>query len=546
MMGGHVVDCGAPGVKVHKLGALPGKRLVNATGPVEGNVSVGTDAIWIGLGPRTPIPPASEAAGVGTLSVCPGDGVTGPLLEDVDNGADEDCPGDNEVDRMLADGPVTKEVAEEARATAEVVELLDGNGRPDADALDEAGGIPVFWGVLKAWLAWELDRERGGGDSETDMPLEMDAVVEVDRFEETIRIDEFGSSVVPTMLPEMGGIPGLADTVVVELLSVVDEEPGAQGAVPWLALGRVDALESGLTVKEEAELAVPCLVVALATVFDPGLTAEAAGEVALWWGPATDWLLLVGDSAVDSGLEGWDKRGVVDDPTGPGRRGILGTTGDGTVLERVDGGGAGTLDAEEDELVADTLEVMDGASFWDIEVPVTGPGLGDVWLSPSRLGDDALFRGDVEQSFGGSAWVSVVGSVEESSAGRVEKSWGGRGDVSCALAVPSVHMTEESFAGHIESFAGVVVVSVELVAIELPDDHELARVESKLLDAWKGTGFLLVPRSLVSLSAVWSEDCERWLLAMVSGRLSEPSCESGAAQSTTVGWHFVIVARVVR
>lgn len=144
MMEGHVVDCGAPDVNVHKLGALPGKRMVNETGPVEGNVSVGTDAIWIGLGPRTPIPPASEAEGVGTLSVRPGNGVTGPLLEDVDNGAEEDCPGDNEVDLMLADGPVTKEVAEEARATAEVVELLEGNGLPDADALDEPGGIPVF------------------------------------------------------------------------------------------------------------------------------------------------------------------------------------------------------------------------------------------------------------------------------------------------------------------------------------------------------------------------------------------------------------------
>lgn len=66
---------------------------------------------------------------------------------------------------------------------------------------------------------------------------------------------------------------------------------------------------------------------------------------------------------MDSGLEGCDKRGVVDDTTVPERRGILCTTGDGTVLERVDGGGAGTLDAEEDELVADTLEVMDGASF---------------------------------------------------------------------------------------------------------------------------------------------------------------------------------------
>jgi hypothetical protein len=187
---------------------------------------------------------------------------------------------------------------------------------------------------------------------------------------------------------------------------------------------------------------------------------------------------------VDSGLEGCDKRGVVDDTTVPERRGILGTTGDGTALESVDGGGAGTLDAEEDELAADTLEVMDGGSFGDIEFPVTGLGLGDVWLSPSRLDDDESFGGDVEQPFagpfeqssGGRVRVSVVGRVAECSAGSVEKSWGGRSDVSCALAVQSVQMTEESFAGHVESFAGVVVVSVDLVAIELPEDHELARV----------------------------------------------------------------------
>lgn len=149
-MEGHVVDCGAPDVNVHTLGVLPGKLMVNETGPVEGNVSVGTDVIWIELGPRTPIPPASEAEGVvGTLSVRAGDGVTGPVLEDVDNGAEEDSPGETEVDLALADGPVTEEAAEEARATAEVVELPEGNGLPDADALDESGGILVFCDVLK-------------------------------------------------------------------------------------------------------------------------------------------------------------------------------------------------------------------------------------------------------------------------------------------------------------------------------------------------------------------------------------------------------------
>lgn len=66
---------------------------------------------------------------------------------------------------------------------------------------------------------------------------------------------------------------------------------------------------------------------------------------------------------MDSGLEGCDKRGVVDDTTVPEPRGILCTAGDGPVMERVEGGGTGTLDAEEGELVADTLEALDGGSF---------------------------------------------------------------------------------------------------------------------------------------------------------------------------------------
>lgn len=102
-MEGQMVDCGTPDVNVHKLGALPGKLIVNKIGPVVGNVNVGTDEIWIGLGPRTPIPSVSEADGEETLSVGPEDGALGPRPEDDGNGAEEDCAGDNEVDLMLAD-----------------------------------------------------------------------------------------------------------------------------------------------------------------------------------------------------------------------------------------------------------------------------------------------------------------------------------------------------------------------------------------------------------------------------------------------------------
>jgi hypothetical protein len=173
-MDGHVVDCGAPDVNVHKPGARPGKLIVNETAPVEGNVSVGTDEIWTGLGPRTPIPPMLEADDDETLPVGPGDGVTGLLLEEggsgaeedcpgdngadedcpednraekdcpAGNGADEDCPGDNEVDLMPAGWSGTEEETEEVRATAEVVGMLDGNGPPDTDEFDKTGGIPVF------------------------------------------------------------------------------------------------------------------------------------------------------------------------------------------------------------------------------------------------------------------------------------------------------------------------------------------------------------------------------------------------------------------
>lgn len=47
----------------------------------------------------------------------------------------------------------------------------------------------------------------------------------------------------------MGGIPGLMDTAVVELQSVVEEEPRVRGAVSWLAVGLVEALETGLRVE---------------------------------------------------------------------------------------------------------------------------------------------------------------------------------------------------------------------------------------------------------------------------------------------------------
>lgn len=72
---------------------------------------------------------------------------------------------------------------------------------------------------------------------------------EVDKCEETVRIEELSSGTVLEMLPEMGGIPGLMDTAVVELQSVVEEEPRVRGAVSWLAVGLVEALETGLRVE---------------------------------------------------------------------------------------------------------------------------------------------------------------------------------------------------------------------------------------------------------------------------------------------------------
>jgi hypothetical protein len=87
--------------------------------------------------------------------------------------------------------------------------------------------------------------------------------------------------------------------------------------------------------------------------------------------------MLVKDSDTDSGLEGGDKGAVVDDEIVRDGRGLACPIVDRNALERVDGGGAGTLEVEEDELVADTPEVVGGGWFGDIESPITGLAVRD-------------------------------------------------------------------------------------------------------------------------------------------------------------------------
>jgi hypothetical protein len=81
---------------------------------------------------------------------------------------------------------------------------------------------------------------------------------------------------------------------------------------------------------------------------------------------------------MDSGLEGRDDGVVDDDKTVPDGRRLVGTIVDCTVLERVDAGGAGTLEADEYKLLGDTLEVVDGGWCVDIESPVIRLVVGDV------------------------------------------------------------------------------------------------------------------------------------------------------------------------
>jgi hypothetical protein len=139
-------------------------------------------------------------------------------------------------------------------------------------------------------------------------------------------------------------------------------------------------------------------------------------------------------------------------------------------------------------------------------------------------------------------------------AGSVEKPVGGRDDVSLVLAVQSFQPTEESLAAAVQpcqdpeesladtlrSFVGEPVMSIESVV-------ELAGVSSNLFNKWKGTGPLFMSRSRARWSTVCSEDGRTWLRAKVSARLKEAGFESGARrQLTAVGWHFVMVVRVVR
>ena len=59
---------------------------------------------------------------------------------------------------------------------------------------------------------------------------------------------------------------------------------------------------------------------------------------------------------------------------------LLGTIVDCTVLDRVDAGGADTLEGDEYKLLGDTLGVVDGGWGEDIEAPVIRLAVGDVWF----------------------------------------------------------------------------------------------------------------------------------------------------------------------
>jgi hypothetical protein len=107
--------------------------------------------------------------------------------------------------------------------------------------------------VLKLVLAWEVGSDVGVAETEGRRLMEVDnvvgEVVEVGNCDEAVRIEEFGRRAVPAMLPGMGDIPALMDTLVVELSSTVEEELGARGVVFWLALGLANTLETKLAVE---------------------------------------------------------------------------------------------------------------------------------------------------------------------------------------------------------------------------------------------------------------------------------------------------------
>jgi hypothetical protein len=184
---------------------------------------------------------------------------------------------------------------------------------------------------------------------------------------------------------------------------------------------------------------------------------------------------------MDWGFELPDKGVDVDGENGRDVRGLVCSDEDCTELERVDGGGAGMLEAEDEELVVDTPVVVDGRWPVDVEGPIT-----ELYL--------------VEQSFDCRSEQSFAGSAEESLADRVDKSLGGTVNESFVVEVQSFQTTDESFAGQIESFqgtdesfagklesfVGMVVMLVEVVPIEVPVNEDSVMIWWRLPSTWKG------------------------------------------------------------